>query len=427
MKIKDTNTYKQKEAPKEFEYSFNVILQTLILLKQRSEFPSDSSGVGKLVREIADYVCDILKDDVDSLKEINLLFAICPERTAIKMKSPGERFIILKGKNYKVYEMYCGYNNKYGTMYEKGIRTKGHICWLEVISRHSSGDGDYITDYGSNIIFNERKFAFEWGKDLNDYLLTPESSPVSYCEGRRSEVNCKISNLPFWWCYGRKCFNANQSNHDNKPWKDYSLSDILNILNIPFSEGGYYLFVSEINRLNRILARIKCNECSKVLKPSKQTKFGFYRVSSFHCTNNACSQNVKEVYLTHCLNSRCANVIDSRVAKRCSNGFIICDVCGSCCSNIQFSRRISSLQINGIIVPQKLHLLLESEKGHWERAQCFCYKCNKEMEEDKYGVYRCNACWVQYERYLTYIKFYSLYEQVKKEKLSKSTKDHPKS
>src|SRR5690606_30752844 len=111
----------------------------------------------------------------------------------------------------------------------------------------------------------------------------------------------------------------------------------------------------------------------------------------------------EQVYLTHCLNKKCSNVIDSRVGKKCSNGFIICNKCGSCCSNEQFIRRVENLKINGKSIPQTLIDLIEGKKGHWEKLDCYCYVCQEKLIEKK-GFYSCDACKISYDYNITYVK-----------------------
>jgi hypothetical protein len=112
-------------------------------------------------------------------------------------------------------------------------------------------------------------------------------------------------------------------------------------------------------------------------------------------------------------------VIDDRVAKKCPNGFIICDVCGSCCSNEQFARRIDTLKTNGQSVPQSLIDMYSKREGHWEKTECYCYKCQKEMVEDKNGDFVCKECNIKYDRYNAYVRFLKEFENVRNIKRQK--------
>ncbi|MCK8521943.1 hypothetical protein M0D21_10215 [Aquimarina sp. D1M17] len=414
------DTYVEFGKPKEIDYTLDLVLQTLQFINNKGHFPKDYKENYELVRNIADFIADYLKNDLEHLSKINLLFDSCPERTAIVRKKQDEFYIELRGKNYKVYDIYQGYSIKnqdksgYGDLivhHQKGIYTKGIVCLLEVIERKPNKKSDDYLKYGKNIIYNDKKYPFKWKKNTNTFLIMPDESPVESCEGRLSEIECNLSSQKFWWCYGRKCMKANQNDHSFEEWKNYTLRDFLKILGLPFEDKGYYIFVSEINRLNRLIDRIKCKKCSKVLRPSKQSNFGFYRVSHFHCNNKNCNDYRKEIYLTHCLNSKCTNVIDSRISERCENGLIICDACGSCCSNEQFIRRADGLKVNGRSIPQSLISLIEKKKGHWEKAECFCYRCKSKMIE-KGGNYKCEHCQVIYNRNNVYIRQNKNYQNI---------------
>ena len=417
IKSYSLDTIKDFKEPRDYNYTLDLILHTIKIISLKTKFPKDTKEVYLFVKEIADIICDYVQNNIENLTRINLLFDHCPGRTAIVKKTPDEEFINLRGNDYKVYDIYQGYSiinrdrDGLGELvlhYEKGIYAKGEICMIEIKHKNiDNNNGNYDIIYGNNIEYNEKLYPFQWKKDENNYLITPDIAPVESCEGRKSPVLCNLSGKEFWWCYGRRCYKANQSTE----WKNYSLKDILKILHLPFEEEGYYTFVSEINRINRLLDRIKCSDCKHILRPFKQSNFGFYRVSNFHCNNDKhngtnCPSFHKEIYLTHCLNSKCTNVIDNRVAKRCPNGFIICDVCGGCCSNDLFKRIIQTKNTNGQSVSKKLIDMLNNKVGHWEKHTCFCYKCQNMMIKDKSGNYICKECNVQYDNYCLYIRFY---------------------
>jgi hypothetical protein len=425
IKTFDIENFQEFGEPKEIDYTLDLIIHTLKLINSKGNFPNNYREVYSFVNDIADYICEYLQNNIEYLNKVNLIFDDCLGRTAIASKKKDDKYVHLRNNNYKVYKIYQGYtiinpdNNGWGQLYlhyEDGIYAKGQTCMIEIVNKKNNRDGTEEITYGNNIKYKDKFYPFEWKKDDNIYLITPDTAPVNSCEGRKSPANCEMSGKEFWWCYGRKCFKANQINHTISEWEKYSLRDFINILKLPFNEIGYYTFVSEINRLNRILDRIKCNDCNKILRPSKQTNFGFYRVSHFRCNNDKCKTYLKDVYLTHCLNSKCTNVIDDRVAKRCPNGFIICDKCGSCCSNEQFARRIESLKTNNQIVSKSLSNLFDKKLGHWEKAECYCYKCQNEMTENKGGEFKCNQCKIYYDRFKLYLKSYKDFKLVREEK-----------
>ena len=439
IKSYSLEAFQEFNEPMQIDYTLDLVIHTLYLIYKKGKFPHNTKDVYILVHNLADFICDYLQNNIEYLNNIDLLFDNCPGRLSIIKKDPDDFYINLRGKDYKIYDRYKDSSIYLGRLlyhYDKGIYTKGLFLNLnqanydqidkeeklqifpnnfwkefESNSRYSGYLVRYFDTDGvsvkitNKINFNDRVFYFKWMQDDKSYIFTPVVSHVKYCEGRKSPLPCRDSKKEFWWCYGSKCFKANQNDHSLNEWKNYTLRDFIKILNLKFDEEGYYIFISEISRINRLLERIKCIECNTVLRPIRQTRFGFYRVSSFHCKNDKCSSKNKKIYLTHCLNSRCSNVIDSRVAKRCSNGFIICDKCGSCCSNDQFARRIDALNDNGEQDSFELFEMWYQQLGHWDKAECFCYKCQKEMEE-KNGIFICKDCNVTYDRnvYIRYSK-----------------------
>lgn len=396
------------------DFNLILILHTLSYVSKTEKFPNRYSEIGSLVKNISDFICNFVENDTNILRKVDLLFENCNFRTAVVKKSPDEAYIHLRGNDYKVYDFYKGYSiinrdkSGWGTLvfdYEQGIYAKGEICMIEILERKNSKSGSDLIKYGNNIEYRGVKYPFIWKKDKNEFLIVKEKAPVVFCEGRKSDIPCSLTNKEFWWCYNRKCLQANHKERPPEEWINYTFRDILKILNLKFDVDGYYMFISEINRLNRIIERIKCTECDSILRPKKQTNYAFYRVSYFHCTNKNCSLNNEEVYLSHCLNKRCTNVIDSRIAKKCPNDSYICDVCGSCCSNDQFKRRIEALQVNGKTIPNWLFELYELKKGHFEKSECYCFKCQKEMNEVN-GDFICEDCKVKYDKYNIYIARY---------------------
>ena len=117
--------------------------------------------------------------------------------------------------------------------------------------------------------------------------------------------------------------------------------------------GKYYQFIGFINRFNLLLDKLYCNDCNQILSPVKTSNFGAHNVLHFHCTNNSCN-NKDHIYLTHCLNGKCNSIIDSRVSKKCSNNWIICESCGCCCSHEKNVQRLENLRKTGGNISEKL-------------------------------------------------------------------------
>lgn len=197
-------------------------------------------------------------------------------------------------------------------------------------------------------------------------------------------------------------------NSKNEAWEKYTLLDFLKILSIdsdnPSIKNEYYKYVGSINRFNRLLSRMYCEECGFILHPLHETNFAYYRVVRFHCENIDCTKSDKnieenEVYLHHCLNGKCNGIIDSRVSKKCPNGMYICsnEYCGCCCSNEMFKRVLNNLKSTGGNISQKLTIAVNQELGHLEKNLFFCYICGEQMALIFTDSYKCKTCNIEYE------------------------------
>ena len=95
---------------------------------------------------------------------------------------------------------------------------------------------------------------------------------------------------------------------------------------------------------------MKCRDCGEIMHPVKNSNFSFYRVSRFHCGNEDCP-NDDEVYLTHCINHRCHEIIDSRDSAKCQPegfsqeryGWYVCPYCYACCNTTKLKQREHNL------------------------------------------------------------------------------------
>lgn len=238
---------------------------------------------------------------------------------------------------------------------------------------------------------------------------------ISFCEGRLANKPHNIFKKEFWWCAGQPCFSKCETIHKPNEWENYTLLDFCEILGIDTDEinrmgdfiprGHYYLFIALINRFNRLLDRLYCKDCNHILYPSDfgTSHFAAHTLVRFQCRNIKCLNN-KEIYLNHCLNGQCNNVIDSRVSKQCSNGLYICENCGSCCSHSMLERRLSNLKLTGGYIHPELIRCVNEKLGHLERAEYFCYKCRSRMEETSKDVFECSDCHIEYDTSIYNIK-----------------------
>lgn len=229
---------------------------------------------------------------------------------------------------------------------------------------------------------------------------------ISFCEGRLANKPHEMFKKEFWWCGGQPCFSKCETIHETNEWEKYTLLDFCEILGLNTDEtnrvgdhipkGHYYQFIALINRFNRLLDKLYCQDCNHILFPVDTSHFAAHTVVRFHCVNQECSNN-DEIYLNHCLNGQCSCIIDSRISKRCDNGLFICDNCGSCCSHNMLQRRLSNLQQTGGYIHDNLVKCVNEKLGHLERAEYFCYKCKSEMTEISNDIFQCSNCNVKYD------------------------------
>lgn len=210
----------------------------------------------------------------------------------------------------------------------------------------------------------------------------------TFCDGRKAVIKdtgepslCKKSGFEFWWCENSQCYNACRKQYDPINWKYYTLEDVLRILDINYDNRQYEILLNVVNQVNRFLEHLKCRSCETILRPRKQSNYAFYGVTKFYCNNDLCEENHKDIYLSHCLNGKCEDIIDSRDSVRCINeghaiecGWYICDYCYACCSSEKLKGRKYILERTG--QEYKCHV-----KGHLNRGVICCPKCGNETNE----------------------------------------------
>lgn len=216
---------------------------------------------------------------------------------------------------------------------------------------------------------------------------TPRFS--NYCDGRKSVDNNgnpildRKGKKEFWWCENSPCFETCRKPVNAVNWKNYTLQDVLRILNISYSEKQYEITLSIINRVNRFLEHLTCNHCRSILRPNGRGNYGFYGVSMFSCCNEDCDNPDKDIYLSHCLNGRCEDIIDSRTTVKCKPssiahsdncGWYICNNCHACCSSEKLLTRKNNLEYNG----QDYNCHID---GHRDLGIICCTKCGTETQE----------------------------------------------
>lgn len=224
-----------------------------------------------------------------------------------------------------------------------------------------------------------QEYELENYKDSNPRFAT-------YCEGRKAikdngePATWKDTGKEFHWCENAPCFFIARQQKTTEDWEKYSLRDVLRILKIPFSENQYEQLIGTINKANRFFEHLYCRKCNHILHPSRKDNYGFYRVSNFVCKNPDCNEN-NNIYLSHCANGQCLDIVDSRDTVRCKTegnddncGWYVCNNCHSCCKTKNIKHRAFILESNG----QEYNC---HKEGHWDRQKICCNECGTEMNE----------------------------------------------
>lgn len=222
-----------------------------------------------------------------------------------------------------------------------------------------------------------------------------------FCEVRQALKLDNEFGEPFYWCRGYPCFRAPVRFMMNSEWEKYTILDFMRILNIPVdyvsSKGvtrfGHYIILSSFMlSFKKFYNHLECRSCKKLMKPNDMSNFATRAVTEFSCANEECENFGKVVYLNHCFNRKdCNATIDSRDSKQCPNGQYICPECGACCSTQNFANRLANLRFTGGVISPWLENFVNSDLGHWEKKEFYCYKCGKKLVNGK-----CPDCGITY-------------------------------
>lgn len=229
-----------------------------------------------------------------------------------------------------------------------------------------------------------------WDKKKTEFIAHRYGDKTygEFCDGRKAIVKgtgkaslCKKSGFEFWWCENSKCFEPCRKKHNADNWKNYTLMDILRILKVDFDERQYEIVLNVINRVNLFLEHLSCRKCKNILKPVGKSNYAFYGVTRFHCEQEDCEEKEIEIYLSHCLNPKCPEIIDSRDSVRCkpqghdhSCGWYICNFCYGCCTTPKIAGRKNIMNYTG--QEYKCH-----DHGHRELGVICCKDCGTQMRE----------------------------------------------
>jgi hypothetical protein len=212
----------------------------------------------------------------------------------------------------------------------------------------------------------------------------------AFCDGRKAlhkdtgeSILSTKEQFEFWWCENTPCFEVCRGKTSSDNWSNYTLEDVLRILNVPYSQYQYEIVLGVVNKVNKFLEHLKCSSCSSILRPNGNSNYSFYRVSQFSCTNENCENPDKDIYLTHCLNGKCPDIIDSRTTVKCLPSksenpevcrWYICNNCLSCCSSEKLVARKNTKEQFGY--NYNCHTV-----GHRDLGVICCPKCGTETKE----------------------------------------------
>ncbi len=412
----DTDIYLTNEK---FKNDFVLDISTHILIEAIKSYQTKNNFLFE-----SDLILKDLKNNSNKKFKIENYFEECPGRLIADWdwKTNGtikKQIINSNGRRYEFFRIEFEYSPSIVESIKKisvrkyypdeqfwGIPLKCENEVLEFAKKHR-----FFIDLGNGK-------HYENNTHLVEFTRKEKPNGIRFCEGRKSNKKHNKFNRDFWWCANQPCFQFAEIDHlsDNfvnpdenkKVWEYYKFIDILRILNINTDEykktpidyipdGHYYNFISHINAFNRLIDKLYCKECGELLYPTEAGHFSLYRVNKFHCENDNCSEHKKPIYLNHCLNGECTNIIDSRISQKCENGLYICDSCGTCCSTDMFKRRLENLRLTGGYIHPELIENVELEKGHLEKAEYYCYKCMGMMTEVNENKYKCDTCNVSYD------------------------------
>lgn len=387
----------------QIDISTDVIIKVLTSYSRTKKFLTES--------ELLTVVLENLKNDKTKRLKLATYFETCKGRKVVSFdrKTNGDIEKNVYGDKFYFAISFPISGTDFRQLRER-VKQLPKCKWNPELN-HWGVPSTYEKDVVTFAKINRFSFKYDGSEyENNPHLLSYKRSEIptgiSYCDGRLSNEPHRTFKNVFWWCAGRVCFEKCESIHSIDDWENYTLLDFCEILKLStdstnrtkdlIANGFYYQFIGLINRFNNLLDKLYCNDCNEILYPVENSHFAAYSVVRFHCVNSKCSNNT-EIYLNHCLNGQCNSIIDSRISKRCSNGLYICDHCGSCCSHEMLERRLKNLKATGGFIHPNLKMCVEEKLGHLERAEYFCYKCEKKMVETEHDIFHCNNCDVIYD------------------------------
>ena len=295
------------------------------------------------------------------------------------------------------------YNNKYFKQVQEFIKISYHKKDYQVQNTTEGVEYFFDNSHKVDIFSLARRFNFIYNELDNFHEFNVDEGESDFiCECRASETLDNEHGYAFNWCCNKPCYSPLARYHLNSEWGRYTILDFMRILDIPTSYesrdgkeiryGHYIILSSFIKNFDIFYEHLKCRKCGRVMKPLDISKYATRALTEFSCVNEACCENGRPVYLNHCFNKQsCNSIIDSRDSNTCPNGQYICPKCGACCSTENFKLRRDNLLKTEGAVSDWLLKFIDSNKGHWEKKEFYCYKCGKKILNGK-----CDDCGVEY-------------------------------
>lgn len=398
-----------------FTPELTIDISTLIIAKSLLSFRNNQHFIAE--KDLFSIIFDDSRLNQSERFKLSNYFENCLGRMVSKINFKGTKGVITK-VNFEKDKFYFAIKFDFNNKIVEGLKVFEKKRFYKDGNKYFSDTHWGVPSKYETGVFSfakEHRFLldYEGNKYLNNVHLAEFSreeipNGITFCEGRLANRKHSSYNTEFYWCANQPCFSKCETIHSKREWENYTLLDFCEILGFNTDEtnkmgdlipkGHYYQFISLINRFNRLLEKLYCNDCNHILQPSDfgTSHFAAHSIVRFQCRNNACLNN-DEIYLNHCLNGHCNSIIDSRVSERCNNGLFICNNCGTCCSHNMFEKRLSNLTLTGGFIPEKLKKCLNEKLGHLERAEYFCHKCKEEMSEISRENFECTKCNVKYD------------------------------
>ncbi len=228
------------------------------------------------------------------------------------------------------------------------------------------------------------------GEFVSKSMNVPDG--IIYCEGRKA-IDVKTNkpslnkNKEFYWCKNKPCFkneiNIKRKQYsvekswfknavEGETWSSQRLYEILRTIDGNYTIDTHSYNLGLVNKFYNYFKHLQCKSCNSWLTPILQSNYAYDRVNHFMCEKNDCAQKGKEIYISHCLNFRCNNIVDSRNSQQCPHSWFICDYCLSCCSTEKLNTRKEIRAKTG-------QEYFGPEKGHDELNKIFCFKCGNKL------------------------------------------------